>query len=359
MRNSSSFINILKTYGVISILLGYTFKPFQGICYAYHIPLLVFICAFLYSEEMYITNPFGYVGELFRKYWTKYVFYMILFVAFRNLFLHFGLYWQVDYYTFEESVRQMFSALVFSCYEPFGGVMWFVLPGIIACAMMGIVVTFSDKISKLCKKWQKQIKYILIIALTLLVAIMSSTSSIYALSMHTSLLLLPVCIMAYFVAKMPEDSIKKHLNLFVAMFFAGLIYVLVKYTGYRVDISMNVVPLKPWYYFLVFLGIYGCMTLAKYTEKIPFVRNVMALAGKHAFSVVALCLVAFKLCDRVFALITGEKNTAIFGVFVCAYPEKLWWLYLIMGLVLPVTFGVLMEKIKISIRKKIEKSDVI
>lgn len=356
------FWDILKGLAVLSIVLGYSRWQIQPYVYTYHIALLFFTGAYFYKEEKYINRPFEYAAKLFQKNWCRYLFYMVLFILLHNFNVRFGLYEGLEYYSVYETIKQILSAVVFSCYELFGGAMWFILVGIVTGSMMAVLVTFCNKASLYVAKTDKTrkcIKYILLIIITVILASVAPVKQTLAFNMQLAYLLLPVCIAAYFISKISDENYKKYLNFFVALAFGGLIFVLVKYTGYRVDISMNVIPLKPWYYVLVFMGIYVCMTLAKYIEKVPYVNRFFAFLGKQAFAIIALELFVIKLCDRAYGFILGEKNPAVFAKWINAYSDALWWLYIILGTVLPAIFGYLLDNaVKVIKQKNIAKNEI-
>lgn len=313
----------------------------------YHLALFFFVSAYFYNEKKYLNKPFEYVGNLFKNNWTKYVFYSVLLILVHNVGIKFALSYGIEPYN---SIGEMLSAIaasfVFICSERFGGAMWFILPNMIACSALALCVCFSNRCSYLAPgKSRKYIKNTFLIGLMLaLMAAFHKNHMIF--SAHNAFLMLPVCLVAYYLRKSVGPDLSKYLKWQLALFFAGLIFVFVKYTGFQVELSANIYPGLAWLYVLSFIGIYVCMYLSKITEKIQYFNKFIAFLGKHSFAIMALHFITIKLIDGIYCFVTYEKNPEIIGKWVCSYPEKLWWVYLIAGTIFPAIFGYIMNVIK-------------
>ena len=87
------FWDILKGYGIISIVLGHCYNAVVGpYVYSYHLALFFFVSAYFYSEKKYGDNPFAYVGNMFKNNWVKYVFYSTILVLLHNVFIDANMY---------------------------------------------------------------------------------------------------------------------------------------------------------------------------------------------------------------------------------------------------------------------------
>lgn len=359
MKERILFWDILKGIGIISIVLGHCCPPAAPYVYTYHLALFFFVSAYFYNEKKYINKPFDYVGNLFKNNWTKYVFYSVLLILIHNLGVKFAFsYGIAPYSSIAELVSAIASSLVFICGERFGGAMWFVLPNMIAGATLALCVCFSKRVSCLlparCEKCA--FNTVLIVLILGLMAAFHKNYMIF--SAHNAFLMLPVCLGAYYLRKYAGTNLSKYLNYYLALLFACLIFVLVKYKGFQVELSANINPGLFWLYVLSFLGIYTCMVISKIIEKIPYLNGFVAFLGKNSFAIMALHFVMFKMVDRVYCLIIGETNPEVIGKWVTSYPEKLWWVYLIAGTVLPAIFGYAMSLIKKKSAKMLEKNRV-
>lgn len=356
MKERVLFWDILKGLGIIAIVLGHCCRPAAPYVYSCHLALFFFVSAYFYNEKKYLDSPYAYLGNLFKNNWPKYVFYLSLIIVMRNFFVHFAMDLSVSYY---ESIGQVMDsiakAFVFSCSERFGGAMWFVLPNMIAGTILALSVCFSARVSSFAPTEKSKVyaKYIVLVVLAVcLVAAFSRTPMIFGI--HNSFLMLPVCLGAYFVRKAAGMDLSKYLKWWLALPFAILIAILIKFAGMRVELSAKIIPGHFWLYVLSFTGIYVFMYLSKVIEKIPHFNKFIAWLGENSFAIMALHFIAIKLVDRVYCLMVGEKDPAVISKWVYSYP-KLWWVYLIAGAVLPAIFGTAMKKIKKASDELIEK----
>lgn len=354
MKERILFWDILKGIGIISIVLGHCCHVAAPYVYTYHLALFFFVSAYFYNEKKYVNAPFEYVGNLFKNNWTKYVFYSVVFVLIHNLCVTFNLYYGIEKY---QSAGEMISAVaasfVFISSERFGGAMWFVLPNMVACTALAFGVCISARCGYFVKGKQRNIVKCIVLVAFMFLLMLAFHKNYMIFSAHNAFLMLPVCLEAYFVRKLKDPL--KYINVYVAVIFAAAIAVLVNRWGFRVELSANMYPGLFWLYVLSFMGIYVCGALSVIINKIPKVNKFIGFLGENSFAIMALHFLVIKMVDRIYCFAIGEKNPEIIGKWVCSYPDKLWWVYLIAGTVLPALAGLVLKGVKTYISKAIEK----
>lgn len=356
MKERSLFWDILKGIGIVSIVFGHCCP--RGVAhyvYSYHLALFFFVSAFFYSEKKYGNNLFGYVGNLFKNNWVKYVFYSVLLILLHNFVVWKCLDVSAKYLSLNEIIENILLSFIFVGRERFAGAMWFVLPNILSCAFLAGTVTLFDRVSLFItgKEKRKIIKNILVCFFVCGAAVVGFSTKLM-FNIQLSFIVLPLCVTAYFIRHYIGFNLNKYLKWYVAVLCAILSYLLLR-KGLRVEMSMNIVP-GIWFYILSFSGIYVCMYLSKLIAKTKFLSKFLAFCGKNSFSVMALHFFAIKFFDRIVNFVIGEKNPEVIGKWVCSYPEKLWPAYLIVGTVAPVIFAYLINKFKEYVDKRIQKN---
>ena len=100
------------------------------------------------------------------------------------------------------------------------------------------------------------------------------------------------------------------------------------------------------FYIASFIGICFCISASRVIEKIPLLNKIIALLGKHSFSIMALHFACIKGVDAIYSRIIGETDPEVISKWVVTYPKELWIIYIIIGCGLPVIFSIVLDKIK-------------
>ena len=256
------------------------------------------------------------------------------------------------------------NTLVFSCSELFAGAMWFLPTLIFALTIFGIIIYWARKISNLvsCCNKKRIIKYIFIIMFSLICGIIGVVLNINRIGLgyhfHTSFLVIPICCAGYFLREYKEliKIIKKNYISIPMVILTSLmlLYVIIK-KNYQIELSAEMIINGYMFYIISFIGILFCLSLAAIIEKVPILNKVVALLGKHSFSIMALHFASVKLVDVIYSRLINQTNPEIISRWVVSYPEKIWYVYIIVGCILPVVFSLVMEKTKKFVKNKFDK----
>ena len=345
--------DIVKGIGIVSIVIGHTCS-FGAYVYTYHLVIFFFVGAFFYSERKYKKAPFDYVGKVLKGVYFRYVLYTWLLILLHNFSVRFGLYQGMGYYTVKDILCAMGNALTFQNPELFGGALWFVPVYLVVLSLLAIIVYISQAIGDFiatcvkAEEVQGKVQEICILFLTIVIGglgVFFNTNHLeLSYNIHTSFLVFPLCVLAYFINRKQLD-IKKYVNVILTSICGSILIILVK-CGCRIELSQEQIINGSMFYFISVVGIVFCLSLAKIILRIKKINFIFALLGRYSFSIMALHFFVIKFIDRVYAWIIGEKNPVIFGRWVTAYSEKLWIIYILLGSIVPVFLPLFVKYIK-------------
>ena len=343
--------DIVKGIGIVSIVIGHTCS-FGAYVYTYHLVIFFFVGAFFYSESKYREVPFDYIGKVLKGVYFKYILYTWLLIILHNFSVRFGLYQGAGYYTLTDILCGMGNALTFQNPELFGGALWFVPVYVVALSLLGIVIYLSQAIEKIIVEYaktpRKSMQEMIIIFFTIIIGGMGVFFNIrhieLSYNIHTSFLVFPICILAYFINKMQID-IKRYASIVLTISCGCILFAFIK-CGYRIELSQEQIVNGYIFYFISIIGIVFCLSLAKIIQKIKRIGSAFSLLGRYSFSIMALHFFVIKIVDRIYAWIVGEKDPAIFGKWVTAYSDKLWVIYILVGSFFPILIPVFWKCIK-------------
>lgn len=362
--------DIVKGIGIISIVIGHTspIATMHEFVYMYHLAIFYFVAAYFFNEKKYGDQPFAHVGQRLKGTWTKYVFYSVILILLRNIFVEYNFYASniTKYQNFDQIIVAILDTMTFSCYELFASALWFVPTIILALGLFGGMIyiarksskSISDKITVNNENKEKIIKYIIILFLTILYGILGVYLNKNQLSLkyhiHTVFLVIPICTMGYFVKEyiVKIRKIKKwYITIPTFILTTVILLYLIIEKGMKIELSRENIINGYMFYIVSFIGICFCLSLASIIEKIPVVNKVIELCGKHSFAIMALHFACGKGVDVIYSKIINETNPEIISKWVTSYPEKLWIVYVIVGCLVPLIFSIIVEYIKKICRK--------
>lgn len=357
--------DIVKGIGIISIVIGHTtpIATLNKFVYMYHLAVFYFVAAYFFNEKKYGDQPFANVGQRIKGVWTKYVFYGTILILLHNLFIKYNFYSQATpkIEDFKQLIVPILNTMTFNCGELFSGALWFVPTILLAIGLFGGVIYIARKCERCItnrlkmqnENVQKYIKYIIILSLTVLYAMLGTYLNInklfLAYHIHTAFLVVPICTMGYFcreyiykIKKLNKWYITITMVIVTAVF---LLYIIME-KGMQIELSQEKIINSYMFYIVSAIGISFCLSLASIIVRIPLLNKVIELCGKHSFSIMALHFACIKVVDVIYSRIINETNPDIISKWVTSYPEKLWIIYVIVGCIIPLIFSIIIEQIK-------------
>ncbi len=348
ISNNREYWNILKGVAIFSIVLGHSCPFGVAFVYLFHLVLFFFVSGYLYSENKYGDEPFYNVGMRIKSVWSKYFVYSTVLVLLHNTFLDIGVIIGQGKYSFEKILSGIANSVIFGCRETMGGALWFVPVLLAASGMFGGTVYLSRKIASRFSG-EKTTAFFKNMSIILLSLLLGGTGVFLNLRLaelnyhiHTSFLVVPIFAAAYYIKTYCKD-LNKILKWYVAVFAFLFLRAVLKLGG-RIELSIEQIIGPVSFYAVSFAGIYFCMYLAKILLYIPVLRKYFSLIGEFSFEIMAFHFVAIKLVDIVYAMIIGQTDKTVYGVFVSAYSSECWPLYLLVGTLLPAILGLLIKK---------------
>lgn len=349
---NKEYWNIVKGIGILSIVIGHINKTLSSYVYLFHLVIFFFVSGYLYSEDKYGDNPFLNFMSRLKTNWKKYFAFSTIYVLLHNIFLQIGIIINTTKYSFIDIIMQLINSMLLQCYETLAGALWFVPVLILASTLFGSIIFFGRKISKMFnKKWLKHIIIILIgIAFSIIGVIMNMKNMGLFYHSQTSILVIPIFIIAYYVRYIKD--INPFLKWYAFIPSIIFLYLCVNKFSWSIELSENHIP-SYMFYVISIVGIYICLYLSKILLKLKYIKKYFMLIGKYSFEIMALHFFCIKLTDVVYAGIKGETNSLVYGIFPTAYNE-IWLIYVIVGTLLPCIIMILYKKITELIKVKLK-----
>lgn len=328
------FWDILKGIGIVSIVFGHSQYIGSAIAtvYFYHIALFFFISGYFYNEKREGDIPFVFFARRLQRLWIPYITYGLLFVFMHNFFASLSMFPASSYET-KDFISNIFSVFLLNCSEPAAGAMWFVP------LLLGTTAFFAG-LMWFCRYFlPKNLKLItlgiLCVAVGFFGAVLNWKSVYLSYHLHTSLLLLPIYFLGYFL-RATHIEILQHIKWYTAAVCIVFLYYCLN-TGYRIELSMGVVPKHLFFFLISFTGIYTCCFIGKCIQSHKLLSRIFSILGSHSFDIMALHFVVFKTIDLIYGHFIHASSEEL-GIF----PHSFWYLnivYLILGITVPIFIG--------------------
>lgn len=334
MKQRDSYWDVVKGIAIVSIVIGHAVDFLSPYVYLYHLSIFFFVGGYFYNEEKYGDAPFSYVGKLFQGVYFKYVGYTWLLLLLHNFCTRFGLYYNAGDYGWKELLYWICDALVFQNPEMFGGALWFIPVYLVVLSMLGFLVYLSRKVSST----RKMLKNVFLLLGAGIIGgagvFLNKNGMELAFHIHTSLVVFPVVLIAYFVKKYIHD-VKNYAKIWLAPIEAILIWCIVNILNWRIELSKEQIINGIAFYAVSILGIMFCLSLANCLDYLKWTRILFSFLGRYSYAIMALHFFMIKIVDRIYCFVIGEKDPAVIGAWVCSYSNRLWLVYVIVGSLTP------------------------
>lgn len=350
MNKRSEIIDVLKGIGIISVVVGHAGVPGEitNFVYTYHLMVFFFVCGLAYNEKKYLENPSLYIGNKIRGIIPKYWLYNLFFIIFHNFFVMEGIASStLDFYTVKDAVVMSLEAFMIRSMEQLMGPGWFLQPFLMGTCLFAMVYSFihTRKISKTAKR-------VADILFTILSAGIGLWCHYYQLfisyELEDAFLTIPFIYLGVSVKSIDMSSIKTRYYMCITLAAILALWVLATHglAGSGLGFQNNTLNNVIWFYPATFLGIVFCLSFAELLiRKTIYLKKLFIICGKNSFYIMALHLLDFKIIDVIYGRIKGfPKDT--YSVFPRSFSEQFWWLYCVVGIVLPVFWGWLIHRKK-------------
>lgn len=310
-KTRNTMIDIFKAIAIISVVVGHTPMPRSVIVfvYSYHLCAFFFASGFTFKKE-YVSDrerAQGYIGRLVLKNIALFIGYSILFIGAHNAFVHMGILSDATY-----SIKNVLSGILLSVSmyytEPFLGAFWFVPVMIAALIIFVLSIQLAHNIA------DGPITEVILMAVYVATALISYKNEVRVqYFLQVALLALPVIFAGYLV-KEYYKIIEQYIVVPVGIIAGCLIMGILTATGEEISLGSNKIISLGWFYPVTFLGLYYCLSLAKWIDRGPL-KRLFVFIGKNTYHIMALHFLGFKLMDFCYAKICGVQESAILGAF--------------------------------------------
>lgn len=349
--------NTVKGIGIFMVVFGHVcsnFPSLVGFFYLFHLSLFFFVSGYLWNEEKYGDNPWQNFAARIKNTWERYFFAAATFVLLHNWFIDIGVLVNVERHTKDQMVISLITSSMLNCTEIMASAMWFIPLVVISSTVFSAFVMLGRKIEG--KFSNRNCKYLLIAVLSVLSGILGHYTTSrgwgFHYNMQVTFLVIPIYAAAYFLRNAISD-IKRCLKWYLALPLCVLLVYGMRNFNWVVELGRYQVCESLWIFCLVsFSGIYVSLYVAKLIGKVKYLSSYFRYIGTYSFEIMAWHLLVVKLVDVCYAKIIGETNVQVYGVFTNAYASKLWFMYLILGTLIPATGAHFMYGLKRRVETK-------
>ena len=293
----NSFIDILKGIGITSIVIGNSCVfilnnniPAGPFVYTYHLMIFMFIIGYLFDCDKFEKDKnykYQYIGKQIVKMLSLYFMYNML-VA-KLLFII------------------LYSKNVFNHRQT----------NIIS---IGILSAIIGSLLIVNKAWFSYYIHISIISISF------------------------ICLGILY--KKYEEKISRFVTTWSWMPSAIIIFIILKQYTSWIDLSANMIINPPIFYLLSILGIYFCLSVAKTIDYFKNTKIIFEIIGKNSFHIMAMHFMIIKFIDITYAYLKGIKDYDLISIFPYSFSSKLWFIYIILGVFIPIIIITPFKKFK-------------
>ena len=331
-------IDIIKGIGIASIVIGHSCVrarvfdlaiPIGPFVYTYHIMIFLFVAGLLIDHKKYNDRKYRYekLGKQFCRLAGMFFCYNCLFVMAHNLFISVGII-NGTVYTAQEAVKNIVNGLTLQSGEILLGAFWFIpmflLSKIIFAMLYGIDIAKKEEIK--------------LVLISLICGACGSMLCFWDISLsyhlQIALLLVPFICLGMIVSKY-RKSIDRIINRWVWIIAAALLAIYIALNK-SFDLSASIIVNPAIFYIISLIGVVFCYSLAKMLCGSKKLGGFFGLAGRYCFHIMALHFLVIKIIDKVYSIIYGINDTVTVTKFPYAFSGRLWLLYIVFGVVVPI-----------------------
>lgn len=366
-KERDPYWDIIKGIGILSIVIGHIVATgtLHNFVYTYHLAIFYFVAIYFYDEKKYGDKPYKYFGSRLRGVWFKYVAYCWIVIFFHNFFARHNFFTGIPPHGINEYLVEFLNTLLLKHSELFLSAVWFISTLVIANGIFAVIMFVARRISKAFLNNVK-IKYLAIITATIICGVTGVYLTANQLELeyhsHTVFLIMPLCVLGYFYrifikkTNFSEKFSKWYIALPISIITASFLLFIAK-KGLQIELAKGLIINGYMFYIVTTIGIVFCLSLAQLLVKIPIVKNVFSILGKHSFAIMAFHFVAIKSVDVIYSYFINETRPKIIGKWITSYPDKLFFVYLLAATIGPVVFSIIFDFINEKVQDKITELD--
>lgn len=348
------FWNILKGIGIVFVVIGHVCPEEMKFVYLFHLPVFFFVSGYLYNEDKYGDNPYKLFAARLKSSWIKYVYACWFIILMHNFFVRNQMVWlRGEEYTLVDVATRMANAMFGDTAEDFANALWYVPVAVIAICLLGIIVYFSRKIYQFTKK--TVLKYIFqmmcVLICTLAGYYLEDKQFVLSAHLQVSFVVMPFLWGGYLL-RTSKIQFQRYLNPFIAILCSLLLWI----TNQHYELNLATLQVYPYMHLVAFAGIYVCMYIAKIIRRNIKLCSVFVAFGEASFFIMAIHLPLCRLFDWAYIKLfyTDRFEELYYVISSVVFSEKLWPLYLFVGLGLSLCLAHVIKDLRENISRRIE-----
>ena len=347
-----SYIDVIKGIGIFSIVIGHASWDIQvdsntihigAFVYLYHLAIFFFCTGYLYKDV--VDDYWKFVAKKLRGLYRPFIIYSFLYMLCRNLFIDMGIL-QGDKYTGGMWLITFTNVLTFNSIAELLSAFWFLPVLFFAICFYAAINYLTRNFSSYFKHGGRVLCYLLI-GIAGLFTVDQKYGLLY--NLQISYLMVPVIALGHYFA-LYKEILKKIVNVFgLVISFAILVFVIESNVGIIELINFMIIN-KLLFYPVTLCGIWFCLCLGKVICRSSWLEKAFSIAGRMSLDIMALHFLSFKLVDYVACHVLG--NTEFMNTFPHTFV-RLWPVYYIVGMVIPICMKKLEERVITHVKGKI------
>lgn len=339
--NKNNYISIAKAIGIILMVIGHSGCPalMSNFIYLFHMPLFIACSGFFFKDTTKSEQLRQFSIKRLNGLYFPYLKWSILFLLLHNLFYHLHIYEQ-PYHT-NKFLWNLGKILFMTDFEILLRPFWF-LKALLFSSIIVAGITF------LKNKYQLNIRYIELLAITLFITFLFKLLNVHILILGDFSVI--SFSMTYFLSgllikkyeqKIPCNIyaifIELSLLFLGSVFFPGIIDM--RYTN-----KLNLFIYFP----LSIIGIIFILSISKVIQKkcnYTF-KKTLYFIGNNTMSILALNLLALRIGNflkiEIYQLPIDKMSS---HTIISEYNDYFWLLYMIIGISIPLLLNFLYKKL--------------
>jgi len=341
--NRDNYWDIVKSLGIICVVLGHSCgcKPVIAYVYLFSLPVFFFVSGYMYNDKKYGDRLQIYIGHRIVELMPRLMFYAAILVLMHNPLVSAGALNSAPY-NHSQMLWNFMNYAVFSFPDNMSGAIWFIPVWLIAVIAFASIVSFVRLFTKR-ERTGIAVVSVLCVAVTVVGMFLMLRDMKLTMRLEVACAVVIFLLFGFLLRKYCPDF-RKYAKWYVGLISGAALFYISNRLGVMMDLSNNYIC-PEWYVIHSLLGIILCLVIAEYLNRIKYVDKVFAIIGKHSFDIMALHFVVFKLIDIAYVKLHPETIDNLIA-FPTGFSSELRWLYLILGLLIPVLVGSLFDSIK-------------
>lgn len=329
------YMDILKAFAIIAVVVGHSGFPCSNIIYLYHVPLFFIISGYFY-KDIYSKTPFDLIKKRVKTLYVPFVGFGLIFLMLHNVFFKLNIYNdKVGYngivshlYTPTEFMTNALKVLAFRGVEQLVGAFWFVL----VLFTVNILFVFISYITmKYIKENTEHFRFFVIS----LFFVIGNVATYYEFNLHYSLNTSFVALLIYYIGYLYRKY-ENQISYNIYFFITSVLFLVVSSLYGSVNMVNNSYLSPTFLIINSIAGAYANIYIAKIIASKRINYSILDYIGKNTFNIMALHFLSFKLINLIQVKLYNLPSYMLAKFPIIDGSHGWWVLYCLCGIFIPV-----------------------